>query len=326
MDTITGFRAEGNVQFLDCHPKPADFFGEVINGLALERKTIPPKFFYDRAGSQIFDSICRLEEYYPTRTEVKILRDNLDDIVATVGQYCYLIEPGSGSCDKVRLMLDTLRPSAYMPLDISRDHLLDACQRLCADFPWLDVHAVCIDFTDDLDLPRSPTYLRRVAFFPGSSIGNFEPAEAVTFLHDLGLAVGPGGGVLIGVDLKKDQDMLHAAYNDGPGVTAAFNKNLLTRINGELAADFRVEAFEHLAFYNPGEGRVEMHLESLADQKVRIGESSFDFVRGETIHTENSYKYSLDEFRSLAEQAGLRPVRAWTDTESLFSVHFLDVH
>jgi len=325
MDGFENFTTEGNVRFLDCHPKPADFFGEVIEGLGGEQKVIPPKFFYDQTGSQLFDAICRLEEYYPTRTEVKILRDNLDDVVATIGQYCYLIEPGSGSCDKVRLMLDSLRPSAYMPLDISKDHLLNACHRLCEDFPWLDVHAVCIDFTDDLTLPEPPKSLRRVAFFPGSSIGNFEPADAVTFLHDLGLAVGPGGGVLIGVDLKKDPEVLHAAYNDGEGVTAAFNKNLLTRINDELGADFEISAFDHKAFYNRADGRVEMHLESLAAQTVQIGDAAFKFAQGETIHTENSYKYTLLEFQRMAEWAGLHLVRSWTDPDQLFSIHFLDV-
>jgi len=325
MDGYSDFTTQGNVRFLDCHPKPADFFGEVIEGLGAARKAIPPKFFYDQEGSQLFDNICELEEYYPTRTEVKILRENLDDVIATMGQNCYVIEPGSGSCEKIRLLLDALRPKAYMPLDISKNHLLDASQRLSHDFPWLDVHAVCVDFTDQMDLPKPPQHLRRVAFFPGSSIGNFEPEDAIVFLRDLAFAVGKGGGVLIGVDLKKDHDVLHAAYNDGEGVTAAFNKNLLQRINGELSADFQIDAFAHKAFYNPKPGRIEMHLESQADQQVFVGGKAFAFASGETIHTENSYKYTVSEFQALARKASLSPVKAWTDRDGLFSVHFFDV-
>ena len=317
--------AANRLDFADHHPEPADFFAEVIDGLGRAPKVIPPKFFYDAEGSRLFEAICRLPEYYPTRTESGILAARVTDIVAAVGTNCCIIEPGSGSSDKVRLLLDALRPHSYLPLDISKSHLLDAANKLTQDFPWLKVHAVCVDFTDVLSLPTPAGPVRKVAFFPGSSIGNFEPADAAVFLDDLRTAVGAGGGLLIGVDLKKDAATLNAAYNDAAGVTARFNKNLLVRINRELGAGFRLEHFAHRAFYNQALGRIEMHLESLCQQSLQIGGRGFAFARGETIHTENSYKYSVPEFQALAAEAGFRAVNAWTDANDLFSVHFLEV-
>ncbi len=311
------------IRFYDQHPKPANFYEEVLEGLRSQPCAIAPKFFYDETGSKLFDAICRTPEYYPTRTEMAILRDNAREIAGYLGKGCLLIEPGSGNSMKVRLLLDDLQPHAYMPMDISGDYLLASAERIAEDFPGLEVCAACMDFTRPIDLPYQPKGVRRVAFFPGSSIGNFEPARARVFLANLAHMVGEGGGLLIGVDLKKDPGILNAAYNDAQGVTAAFNLNLLTRINRELDGDFDLDTFRHHAFYNPIPGRVEMHLISACDQDVTVDGHRFHFGVGEGIHTECSYKYSLDEFRVLAQAAGFRPVTAWCDPAGLFSVHYL---
>lgn len=317
--------AAEEIRFYDNHPAPADFYSEVIDGLARERKMIPPKFFYDAEGSRLFDAICNVPEYYPTRTEMQILRDNAADIAQYVGEDCLLVEPGSGSSEKVRLLLDSIRPSAYMPMDISKDHLIDAAQRVSAEYPWLDVHATCADFTAPLDLPYEPAQSHTVAFFPGSSIGNFEPPRAVEFLANIAAMVGPRGGLLIGVDLVKEHHILNAAYNDTRGVTAAFNRNLLVRINRELGADFDTDGFQHRAFFNAERSRIEMHLVSEVDQVVSVNSHRFAFAGSETIHTENSYKYSIEAFQALAREAGFAPVKVWTDARELFSVHYLEV-
>ncbi|UCE89550.1 MAG: L-histidine N(alpha)-methyltransferase [Pseudomonadota bacterium] len=317
--------AAEDISFYDNHPEPADFYSEVIEGLGRKRKIIPPKFFYDAEGSRLFDAICGLPEYYPTRTEMQILRDNAADIAGHVGEDCLLVEPGSGSSHKVRLLLDSIRPSAYMPMDISKDHLIGAAQRVSAEYPWLDVHATCADFTEPLDLPYEPPQGHTVAFFPGSSIGNFEPERAVEFLANIAAMVGKQGGLLIGVDLVMDHEILNAAYNDSQGVTAAFNRNLLVRINRELGADFDVDSFDHHAFYNAQESRVEMHLVSEVDQVVCVNSHRFEFAGNETIHTENSYKYSIEAFQTCAREAGFSPINVWTDAQNLFSVHYLEV-
>jgi len=316
----------GDIQFYDEHPKPVDFYAEVIHGLQREPKLIPPKFFYDETGSRLFDAICELPEYYPTRTEMALLHEHADEISALIGKECLLIEPGSGSSQKVRLLLDALQPAAYMPMDISRVHLLKAAQQLSEDYPWLEVHATCVDFTTEMKLRFCPPSVHKVAFFPGSSIGNFDPADAVGFLRNMANMVGIGGGLLIGVDLKKDQDILNAAYNDEQGITAEFNLNLLSRINQELGGQFDIEAFKHTAFYNPYMGRIEMHLSSRDHQTVALGDESVNFTEGETIHTENSYKYTIDEFSGLAQLAGFEPVNVWTDSEDLFSLHYYQVN
>lgn len=312
----------GAIRFYDNHPKPVDFYTEVINGLQEVPKAIPPKFFYDETGSRLFDAICELPEYYPTRTETALLCQHAEEIANLIGKECLLIEPGSGSSQKVRMLLEALQPAAYMPMDISRNYLLQAAQQLAAEYPWLEVHATCIDFTSELtlhsDLPRA----HRVAFFPGSSIGNFEPAAAIVFLRNIARMVGANGGLLIGVDLKKDESILNAAYNDVQGVTAQFNLNLLSRINRELDADFNLKSFEHEAFYNPDAGRIEMHLASCLAQTVTIGEVKISLAHNETIHTENSYKYSIEEFSSLAKTAGFEQVNVWTDADRLFSLHY----
>lgn len=312
------------VRFYDQHPAPSNFLREVTQGLAHTPRAIPPKFFYDEEGSRLFDRICETPEYYLTRTEHAILRERAGEIGERIGPDCVLIEPGSGSCEKVRLLLDAVRPSAYVPVDISGDYLRLAAETVCRDYPWLDVHAACADFTRPLTLPIRSDGRRRVAFFPGSSIGNFEPSQAVEFLGHLAAVVGPGGGLLIGVDLKKDPAILNAAYNDAEGVTAAFNLNLLTRINRELGADFDAAGFRHEAFYNAEQGRVEMHLISSRDQVVTVAGQQFEFAEGEGIHTECSYKYSVEEFQSVCVRAGFASSAVWTDPEALFSVHYLE--
>jgi dimethylhistidine N-methyltransferase len=304
-------------------PASEGFYRDVMAGLERAQRRIPPKYFYDARGSQLFEAICEQPEYYPTRTEAGLLAQYADDVAALAGAGCCLIEPGSGNCDKVRLLLGSLRPAVYVPIDISCDHLQLAAECVAQDFPWLEVHAVCSDITESVSLPFVARHDSRVIFYPGSSIGNFEPAAATEFLRELAGVAGPGGGVLIGVDLRKDDAVLNAAYNDAAGLTAAFNLNLLHRINRELYADFNLDAFEHQAFYNSTAGRIEMHLVSRCRQTVRIDGRRFEFQAGEHIHTENSYKYTIEGFQALARTAGLSPVAAWSDRDRLFSLHYL---
>ena len=310
-------------QFFDQHPEIADFRADIIQGLSAAEPYISPKYFYDEAGSRLFEEICNSDEYYPTRTEVGIIRDNIDDIVEVLGKDCLLIEPGSGDSYKVRLLLDALRPIAYLPIDISKRYLQDEAQRLAAEFTWLNVHAICADFTGKLELPYHVESTNKVAFFPGSTIGNFVPGQAIKVLEEIKLMVGDDGGLLIGVDLQKDTDILNAAYNDKSGYTAAFNKNLLARINRELGANFNVEQFQHQAFFNGDEHRIEMHLVSTQDQKVIIDGQNFQFKKDQSILTEYSHKYSIESFQQLAEQAGFKSVKTWVDKDQLFSVHYL---
>ena len=313
------------IQIQNLHPTPAELAAEVLAGLRRRPRVIPPKFFYDARGSQLFDAITQTPEYYPTRTEIAILQAHAADIAARVGTGSVLVEPGSGSCMKVRLLLEGLKPCAYVPMDISHDHLRVAAEQVAAEFPWLEVHAACTDFTRQMVVPDSAPEGPRVAFFPGSSIGNFDPDGAADFLAVVAELVGPGGLLLIGVDLKKASAVLDAAYDDGAGVTAAFNLNLLERINRELGADFDLGAWRHRAFYNADLGRVEMHLVSTQDQGVQVCGERFDFTAGETIHTENSYKYSVADFQVVARRAGFLPKAVWTDPADLFSVHLLSV-
>ena len=312
-------------RFYNKSPEVDDFYREVIAGFSQHPRSIPPKYFYDEEGSRLFESICKQPEYYLTRTETVLLEKHANDIKTLVGSGCYLVEPGSGSCEKVRLLLDALRPMAYVPMDISCAHLRTAAAGIAADYPWLDVHAVCADITREVSLDFIPEQAAPVMFYPGSSIGNFDPDDAVEFLACLARIAGPGGGLLIGVDLKKDPATLHQAYNDARGVTAAFNLNLLQRANRELDADFDMDAFEHHATYNSTAGRIEMHLTSTRKQTVNIDGHSFDFNAGDSIHTENSYKYTNDEFRLLAQRAGFTSCAVWTDSDRLFSLHFLRV-
>jgi len=308
----------------DLAPEQEDFRTAVLEGLAKPHKSLPCKFFYDAVGSALFDRICELPEYYPTRTEIGILTEAAPQIADLAGRGGVLVEYGSGSSLKTRLLLDALAPDVYMPIDISRQHMLDACHTLAQDYPALHLMAVCADYTRPFTLPRvARGGQRRLAFFPGSSIGNFAPLEALRFLKNVAQQLDPGDGLLIGVDLKKDPAILNAAYNDAAGVTAAFNLNLLARCNRELDADFDLDAFAHRSVYNATAGRIEMHLDSLRAQTVQVAGRAFAFTAGESIHTENSYKYRADEFRHLATQAGFAPLQTWIDAAGLFSVHVL---
>src|SRR5688572_3687347 len=295
---------------------------ELLQGLTANPKHLPAKYFYDDRGSQLFDLICEQPEYYLTRTETGILRACATEIADLIGRRCTLIELGGGATRKVRLLLDELRPQHYFGIDISRDFLLQALRDLSLDYPWLHVSPICADFTQPFELPAlaGPP---RLVFFPGSTIGNFEPAEAARFLRGIRGLLDEGDALLIGVDLKKDPQVLHSAYNDAAGVTAEFNLNLLHRLRRELETDIEPERFEHRAFYNSVLGRIEMHLVSACDQQISIQGRRVAFARGESIHTENSYKYGVDEFRALAHAAGFSADRTWTDGEGLFSVHYL---
>ena len=303
------------------------FRADVVGGLSAVPKRLPPKYFYDAEGARLFTEICELDEYYPTRTETGILRDNAADIAEHLGPDVMLIEYGSGALDKVRILLDALNdPVSLCAIDISTEQLLDASNEVRAAYPDLEVLAVEADFTHAVPLPlpkRKPA--SKVAFFPGSTIGNFDPADAEAFLSGIRETVGDGGMLLIGVDLKKDPARLVDAYDDAKGITEAFNKNLLTRINRELGGDFNLSLFRHIARYNMLAGRVEMHLESCTDQVVHIGANVFHFAAGETIHTENSYKFAPAEFDEMAGRAGFEKVTMWTDADNLFAVMLLRV-
>jgi len=300
------------------------FLEDVLDGLGQAEKVLPAKYFYDERGSRLFDEICELEEYYPTRTETSLLARHAGAIAEQVGKGVTLLELGSGSSTKVRLLLDRLdQPTAYIPVDISREHLQASATRLAADYPGLKVKPIFADYVQAFPLTVEGGPERTLAFFPGSTIGNFYPAEARTFLARLGRQLGAGSRLLIGVDLKKSRERLNAAYNDAAGVTAAFNLNLLERINRELDGTFDLDGFAHRAFYNERLGRIEMHLESLHPQTALVAGVPFRFEEGETIHTEVSYKYSVDEFRKLAHDAGWSADATWTDDEALFSIHLL---
>jgi L-histidine Nalpha-methyltransferase len=286
---------------------------------------LPCKLFYDSHGSALFEAICQVPEYYLTRTEIAILEANAGEIAALIGAHCRLIELGSGASRKVRILLHALdEPAAYVPIDISRDHLRDAAAQLSADFPELPVVAVCADYTRPFSLPELPGPAgNNVGFFPGSTIGNFEPVGVVRFLEHCGRLLGRGGEMLIGVDLKKDTRALNAAYNDRAGTNAAFNLNLLGRINRELGGNVDIDRFEHVAFYSEAEGRMELYLKSRAAQTIEVAGRRFQLAEGELIHTENSYKYAIPEFHALAARAGFHAVETWTDPAQLFSVHYL---
>ncbi|HEX6958025.1 MAG TPA: L-histidine N(alpha)-methyltransferase [Ferrovibrio sp.] len=310
----------------------ADFAADVQAGLSGQPKTLPSKYFYDAAGSALFEQICELPEYYPTRTELALLQSQAEVIAGTIGPDAELIEFGAGALRKVRLLLDALQsPRAYLPIDISGAHLAAQAETLARDYPDLAIMPIAADYTAALSMPPAAAgSRRRVGFFPGSTIGNFTPPEALGFLcHVAQILKGgnpagaPPAGLLIGVDLVKAPEILHAAYNDAAGVTAAFNRNLLRRINDELGGDFDLDRFAHYAFYQPRLQRIEMHLVSLAAQTVRIGGERYGFAEGESIHTENSYKYTPDGFRRLARQAGFQPTALWCDPQKLFSLHWL---
>ena len=300
---------------------------DVLAGLSASPKTLPAKYFYDERGSRLFLAISETPEYYLTRSELAIMEEHADEIAAALGPGCLLVEYGSGAADKAHLVLDLLQdPAGYISIDISKEHLDSAVDTLAAAYPDLEVIGLAADFTTDFELPTLQRPVRRrVIYFAGSTIGNFEPEQAQQLLRSMRKQLRAGDGLLIGIDLKKNEERLLSAYNDRAGHTAAFNRNILVRINRELGSDFVPDLFEHRAVYNPDLDRIEMHLESREDQVVHVDGARFSFAKGETIHTESSHKYELTEFATKAAAIGFRLRHAWTDAERNFGVLFLDV-
>ena len=298
---------------------------EILRGLTARPKRLSPKYFYDRRGSEIFDRICSLAEYYPTRTEMKLMEEHLDEVAALVGERAVVIELGAASSSKVRMLLDRLcDPAAYVPVDISQQFLLAEVEALRADYPRLATRPVFADFTRPFELPERPAGAgRNLVFFPGSTIGNFTRRRALELLEMIAGKAARDGALLIGVDLHKDPAILHAAYNDAEGVTAEFNLNLLARLNRELDAEFDLDRFAHQAVYDDRERRIEMRLVSTARQRVSVAGVPVDFATGEYIITEYSHKYSPAEFHALASCAGFVPQRTWIDDEALFSLQYM---
>jgi dimethylhistidine N-methyltransferase len=314
------------IEIHDLHPSRKAIEADVLAGLSQPQKWIAPMYFYDARGSELFDRICELPEYYPTRTELSILAEHGADIAGVLGPRVMLIEPGSGSGEKARALLEWLDdPVAFVPVEISREHLEHAAAALDDAFPDVEVLPVCADFSRPFELPptRRPAR-RRVLFFPGSTIGNFAPRRAVELLVNFASVVGKGGAILVGADLRKDRETLERAYNDAEGVTAQFNLNVLERLNRELDAGFETGAFVHRAVWNEADSRIEMHLVSERDQHARIGGQRIDIAAGEYIHTESSYKYSLEGFAALAQNAGLAVMQVWTDPDRMFSLQLLE--
>ena len=300
------------------------FAEHVVHGLSDSPKWLSAKYFYDAAGSELFEQITRLPEYYPTRTELRILQDHARDMSGYIPLSAALVEFGTGSTKKARILIDAApQLAAYVPVDISAEFLNREAAAVRRDLPWLAVLPVAADFTRDFDLPPQIRARPRVGFFPGSTIGNFEPDDAAEFLRQAGRILGAGASMIIGVDRIKDTAVLNAAYDDVAGITAKFNLNVLARMNRELGGKFDLAAFRHRAFYNIENHRIEMHLESLKAQSVTVAGRTFEFRKGETIHTENSYKYTVESFRALAEKAGWRPMATWTDENDYFAIHAL---
>jgi len=302
------------------------FLSDVVTAPSSRPKQLSPKYFYDHAGSVLFDRICDLPEYYVTRTEHAILEAHASTMVSRLPSPCRVVEPGAGSGNKTRLLLRALGPercAAYVPVDIAREFLHESAAKIRADIDWLKVRPVVGDFAGDVSLAPAPKDVSTVIFFPGSTIGNFDPADAARLLSRFRKLAGPDGAVLLGVDLKKEPALLHSAYNDAQGVTAAFNKNVLRRINRELGGDFDLDGFDHHALYDPTHGRVEMHLVAKRRQTVTIAGRRFDFEHGESICTERSYKYDLPSAARLAQRAGLVLGDAWLDRARRFAVLLL---
>lgn len=310
----------------DQTPERREELRQLRFGLTRPQKWISSIYFYDAEGSRLFEAITQLPEYYLTRTELAIMRAHAVEMAAAIGARAMIIEPGSGAGEKIGLLLRALEaPVAYVPVEIARSHLEASAQALAREFPRLEIAPVWGDFTHALEIPRPRAEVaRRAVYFPGSTLGNFEPPAAAALLRNFAHMVGPGGAALVGVDLAKEAETLEAAYNDSAGVTAAFNLNMLVHLNRRFGADFDPAGFEHLAFYNEAESRVEMHLRSRREQSVRVDGERIDFRAGETIWTESSYKYTDERFAALAADGGFRLVRTWTDPERRFSVRYLE--
>lgn len=313
-----------DVKVADLQQKSSGFIEDVINGLSKSNKTLPCKYFYDETGSELFEEICELDEYYITRTELQLLEEIKDEMAAMIGPNAVIIEPGAGAGIKIQTLLSALdSPTSYVPIDISADFLFYSTKKIEALYPGVEIRAIQGDFTEPYTWTGDKSKTNRVVFFPGSTIGNFTPLQAESFLINQRQFIGEKGAMIIGVDLVKPAKRLESAYNDSHGVTAAFNKNLLVRINNELGGNFELSQFKHQAVFNRQESRIEMHLVSRQRQSVEIDEQSFQFETDESIHTENSYKYSIESFISLAKRAGLKSEKYWIDKDNLISIHYL---
>ncbi len=317
----------GEVTLYDLESPLDDFRADVLDGLSRPAKALLPKYFYDERGARIFEQICELPEYYPTRTEMDILRERGAEIGELLGTACMLLEFGSGEATKIRILLDHLQePAAYVPIDVAKAQLVEVAARLVRSYPGLEVLPVCADYMGELELPVPQAAVARTAgFFPGSTIGNLERPDATRFLERVAQLCGAGGQLVIGVDLQKDPSLLIPAYNDAAGLTAAFNLNLLERINRELGGTFDPATFRHEAVWDAEHSRIEMQLISRKRQSVRVGEAEFDFSEDEPITTEYSHKYTPEAFRELAGSAGFAVERFWSDPQNLFSVQVLRV-
>jgi len=314
--------SQASYQFYEHPAEIEDVHAQLLQGFRQTPRTVSPKFFYDERGSELFTAITRTDDYYPTRTETGLLKTYGKEMAACIGPSATLLEYGSGSSEKIRTLLETLRPRTYVPMDISRDYLAQSANTIAEDYPWLEVHATCVDYSSDFDLPVSFDG-KVAAFFPGSSIGNFTPDAALSFLKRVKRHVGEDGGLLIGVDLKKDVAVLNRAYNDSEGITAEFNLNVLNHINEVYQGNFDLAKFRHRAAYNESLGCIQMFVTSTCDQVVDLAGESFQLRAGEEIHTENSFKYSEVEFRALCRQAGFAHDRFWTDERQWFGVFYV---
>lgn len=320
---MSSLQKQARFHYQDLGPANSNSRQEILTGLLETRKRISPKYFYDDTGSMLFEEITRQPEYYPTRTERRILGEHAKSIAATIGTSTVLLEPGAGSCEKVRLLLDALKPAAYVPIDIAGEFLQRSASGLQAEFPWLRIAALRADFAAMPSLPADLPAGPRTLFYPGSTLGNFSPLQATSFLRHAKRLVGAEGTLLIGIDLHKDSTILNSAYNDSAGVTARFNLNILNHLNRILPADFQLPQFSHIAFYNRDCHRVEMHLESRTEQTVTAAGEAIRFFAGERIHTEISCKYSLESFAALAAAADLDVRECWRDSDNLFAVFLL---
>lgn len=317
--------SETNLKFHDLAPETGDFYKAVVEGLSQTPRSIPPEYFYDNRGSELFDIIRKQPEYYLSRTETSLLQYYADEISACIGPNRVLVGLGNSANDKARLLFDHLKPIGYVSVDVSKASLFDSVKALAHDYPWLEMHAIYANFSQVPEVPRHSPHQQSVAFYPESNIGHFEPDDAVICMEEIARIVGNSGKLLVGVDIKKEEAIFNAAYNDAAGVTAEFNLNLLTRMRNELGAKFEDGAFAHQAFYDESKGCIEMHLVSTTNTVLTIGDKRFSFYLGDSIHTRNAYQYSLEEFKRLAEYAGFNVERTWTDRKNLFSVQLLGV-
>lgn len=337
MAVIENAQVQASITYEDQSIHRSQVCEEILTGLTAPFKYIEPKYFYDEYGSGLFEKITETTEYYPTRTERIILSQYAEDIASACGTNAIIVEPGCGSCEKIRLLLDTVRPSLYVPMDISADFLQSSAEKLSEEYPWLSVRAVAADFNSEQVIPhdlandfinttaRDSTHRRTMVFYPGSTIGNMTPHQAVEFLTMMRESLSPGDGIILGVDLIKADSVINAAYNDVEGITAQFNLNVLTHINRIADADFKLNSFLHHAFYNSMSERVEMYLVSKTEQWAEVAGEPIYFEKGEMIHTEYSHKYSLEGISELAVAGGYQLEQSWTDDKDYFSVNILRV-